>query len=121
MYQLDGLEPEKGTPDIRKSYLQPLSCARECDNSVIILGGRQFTIYDNHYVEENINITDGYLWFIQYDNHKEISLPDFRLFMSKLNSSGTFNFNDALNYIGISFGSIPQIGLRISIIGQFRL
>ena len=102
----------KGTPDIRKSYLQPLSYARECDKSVIILGGRQFTIFDNHYVEENINITDGYLWFIQYDNSKEISLPDFRLFMSKLNSSETFNFNDALNYIGISFGSIPQIGLN---------
>ena len=73
-------------------------------------------MYDNYYVEENINITDGYLWFIQYDNSKEISLPDFRLFMSKLNSSGTFNLNDALNYIGISFGSIPQFGFRISTI-----
>ena len=95
---------------MRKSYLEALSCARECDKSIIILGGRQFTMYDNYYVEENINITDGYVWFIQYDNHKGISLPEFRLFMSKLNSTGTFNFNDAVNYIGISFGSISQIG-----------
>ena len=98
---------------MRKSYLQSLSCARECAKSVIILGARQFTIFDNYYVEENINITDGYLWFIQYDNHKEISLPEFRLFMNKLNSTGTFDFNNAVNYIGISFESIPQIGLRI--------
>ena len=55
-------------------------------------------------------IIDGYLWFVQYDNYKGISLQDFRLFMSKLNSDGSLNFNDAVNYIGVSFTDIPQIG-----------
>ena len=55
-------------------------------------------------------LIDGYLWFVQYDNHKEITLKDFRLFMSKLNTNGGFDFNDAVNYIGVSFSDIPQIG-----------
>ena len=127
---------------MRKFYLEPLHCTRVDDSSVIILGGRQFTIYDDYYVEQNINITetdpredrmktsdrggpirlfrgslliDGYLWFVQYDNHKGISLEDFRRFMSKFKSyksavSGGFNFNDAVNYIGVSCSDIPQIG-----------
>jgi len=125
---------------MRKFYLQSLHCTSVDDTSVIILGGRQFTIYDDYYVEQNINITetdplkdrmktsdrggpirlfrgslliDGYLWFVQYDNHKGISLEDFRRFMSKLNSNksnGGFDFNDAVNYIGVSFSDIPQIG-----------
>ena len=125
-----------------KKYLQPLSCTTVDDNSVIILGGRQFTIYDDYYIEENINIKDtdprndiltnsesqiqpealrptrvfrgslldGYLWFVQYNNHKEITLKDFRVFMSKLNTNGGFDFNDAVNYIGVSLSDIPQIG-----------
>ena len=97
---------------MRKSFLQSLSCGSECEKSVIILGARQFTIYDTYYVEENINITDGYLWFTQYDNHKEISLKDFRGFMSKLGSSGSFNFNDVVKFVGISFDDIPQVGLQ---------
>ena len=132
---------------MRTNYLQALSCTSVDDNSVIILGGRQFTIYDDYFVEENINIKDtdprnailinlslseefeiqpealrptrvirgsllidGYLWFVQYDNHKDITLKDFRLFMSKLNTNGGFDFNDAVNYIGVSFSDIPQIG-----------
>ena len=63
-------------------------------------------------------LIDGYLWFVQYNNHKGISLEDFRLFMSKLKSDKSdgggdrcgFNFNDAVNYIGVSFSDIPQIG-----------
>ena len=63
---------------------------------------------------------DGYLWFVQYDNHKEITLEDFRLFMdgitlSRLNSdtlesNDGFYFSDALDYIGVSFSDIPKIG-----------
>ena len=53
---------------------------------------------------------DGYLWFVQYDNHKEITLKDFRLFMSKKNTNGGFDFNDVVNYIGVSFSDIPQVG-----------
>ena len=67
---------------------------------------------------------DGYVWFVQYDNHKGITLEDFRLFMdgitlSRLNlngdgdhleSNGDFNFNDAMDYIGVSFSDIPKIG-----------
>ena len=41
-----------------EKYLQPLSCTTVDDNSVIIIGGRQFTIYDDYYIEENINIKD---------------------------------------------------------------
>ena len=44
--------------NMRKNYLQALSCTSDDDNSVIILGGRQFTIYDDYFVEENINIKD---------------------------------------------------------------
>jgi len=108
-----GLKRLPGTPDMRKSFLQSLSCRSECEKSVIILGARQFTIYDTYYVEENINITDGYLWFTQYDNHKEISLKDFRVFMSKLGSSGSFNFNDVVKFVGISFDDIPQFSYVI--------
>jgi len=132
---------------MRKYYLQPLFSTSVDDHYVIILGGRQFTIYDDYYVEQDIDITEtdpedrmktsdqgrstrvihgslfieGYLWFVQYDNHKEITLEDFRLFMdgitlSRLNSDtlesgdGDFNFNDAVNYIGVSFSDIPKIG-----------
>ena len=42
---------------MRKFYLQPLQCTSVDDNSVIILGGKQFTIYDGYYVEQNIDIT----------------------------------------------------------------
>ena len=145
----------KETVDMRKFYLQPLFSTSVDDNYVIILGERQFTIYDDYYVEQDIDITEtdpedslrildrmktsgrstrvtngslfieGYLWFVQYDNHKEITLEDFRLFMdgitlSRLNSEtlesgdgdfkGDFNFNDAVNYIGVSFSDIPKIG-----------
>ena len=77
------------------------------DKSVIIVGGRQFTIYDTYYIEEKVNITDGYIWFIQYDNYNEISLKNFQRFMSK-SSIGSFNFKETLEYIGISFSCIPQ-------------
>ena len=43
---------------MRKNYLQALSCTSVDDISVIILGGRQFTIYDDYFIEENINIKD---------------------------------------------------------------
>ena len=156
---------------MRKFYLHP-SFSTRADNLVIILGGRQFTIYEDYYVEQNVNITetdprndiltctvsepawgpqgkadrppwtessvsripvlDGYLWFVQYDNHKEITLEDFRLFMdgitlSRLNSdtlesNGGFNFNDAVNYIGVSFSDIPKIGFWfLKKMGFFRL
>ena len=42
---------------MRKFYLQSLHCTSVDDTSVIILGGRQFTIYDDYYVEQNIDIT----------------------------------------------------------------
>ena len=77
------------------------------DKSIIIIGGRQFTIYDTYYIEEKINITDGYMWFIQYENYNEISLNNFQRFMSK-SSIGSFNFKETLEYIGISFSCIPQ-------------
>ena len=85
--------------------------ASEYEKSVIIFGGRQFTIYDTYYIEEKIDITDGYMWFIQYDNNKKISLQDFRLFMTK-SSIGSFNFKETLQYFGISFNSIPQESFR---------
>ena len=56
------------------------------EKSVIILAGRQFTIYDTGFDEENINIIDGYLWFVQYDNPEEISLHDFRHFIRKVST-----------------------------------
>ena len=108
------------TPDIKKHYLQPLSRAN--DKAVIIIGGRQFTFYDDKYAEENINITEGYLWFIQYNNNKRVSLQDFQLFMISsctsnevcrgLISTNRF-FDNAVDYLGISLDSIPQIGFRV--------
>ena len=77
------------------------------DKSVIIVGGRQFTIYDTYYIEEKINITNGYMWFIQYDNHNEISLNNFRHFMTT-SSIGSFNLKETLAYLGVSLRSIPQ-------------
>ena len=83
--------------------------ANEYDKSIIIIGGRQFTIYDTYYIEEKINITDGYMWLIQYDNYNEISLKNFQRFMSK-SSIGSFNFKETLEYLRITFSSIPQDG-----------
>lgn len=77
------------------------------DKSVIIIGGRQFTIYDTYYIEEKINITNGYMWFIQYDNYNDISLNNFQHFMST-SSIGSYNFKETLAYIGVSLSSIPQ-------------
>ena len=52
------------------------------------------------------------LWLIQYDNKNKISLQDFRRFINKLSNNipfrGKFNFNDAIEYFGISLQSIPQ-------------
>ena len=42
---------------MRKFYLHP-SFSTRADNLVIILGGRQFTIYEDYYVEQNVNITE---------------------------------------------------------------
>ena len=84
----------------------------EYEKSVILFGGRQFTIYDTYYIEEEIDIKDGYMWFIQYDNNKKISLNDFQLFMSK-SSIGSFNFKETLQYFDISFSSIPQASFRL--------
>ena len=85
------------------------------DKSIIIIGGRQFTIYDTYYIEEKINITDGYMWFIQYDNYNEISLKNFQRFMSK-SSIGSFNFKETLEYLGITFSSIPQGGFEKNVL-----
>ena len=43
---------------MRRFYLQPLFSTSVDDNLVIILGGRQFTIYEDYYVEQNIDITE---------------------------------------------------------------
>lgn len=85
------------------------------DKSIIIIGGRQFTIYDTYYIEQKINITDGYMWLIQYDNYNEISLKNFQRFMSKA-SVGSFNFKETLEYIGITFSSVPQGGFEYNVL-----
>jgi len=93
---------------MRKFILQaPDSQTTVYDKSIIIVGGRQFTIYDTYYIEEKINITNGYMWFIQYDNYNKISLNNFRHFMST-SSIGSFNFKETLTYIGVSLSTIPQ-------------
>ena len=108
-----GMKRLQGTPDMRKLILQDNGAnTSKYEKSVIILAGRQFTIYDTGFDEENINISDGYLWLIQYDNKNKISLQDFRRFINKLSNNipfrGKFNFNDAIEYFGISLQSIPQ-------------
>ena len=97
---------------MRKFFMQaPDPKTTMYDKSVIIVGGRQFTIYDTYYIEEKVNITDGYIWFIQYDNYNEISLNNFRHFMST-SSIGSRNVTETLEYIGITFHSIPQGGFE---------
>ena len=43
---------------MRRFYLEPLFSTSVDDNLVIILGGRQFTIYEDYHVEQNIDITE---------------------------------------------------------------
>ena len=106
----------QGAPDMRRLLIKPQEPeASRNDKSIIIIGGRQFTIYDTYYIEEKINITDGYMWFIQYDNYNEISLKNFQRFMSK-SSIGSFNFKETLEYLGITFSSIPQGGFEKNVL-----
>ena len=69
-------------------------------------------VRETYYIEEKINLTEGFMWFIQYDNVNKLSVKNFRQFMSKA-SIGSFNFKETLAYIGISFSSIPQESFRI--------
>ena len=112
-----GLKRLPGTPDIRKLILKDNGA--NTSKSVIILGGRQFTIYDSGFDEETIDITDGYLWLIQYDNtckngdcENQISLKGFRNFLKKSSNElplgEKFNFNNIVEYLGISLESIPH-------------
>ena len=115
-----GLKRLPGTPDIRKLILKDNGAnTSKYEKSVIILGGRQFTIYDTGFDEETIDITDGYLWLIQYDNtcknddcENQISLKGFRNFLKKSSNElplgEKFNFNNIVEYLGISLESIPH-------------
>ena len=67
--------------------------------------------------EENINITDGYLWLIQYKNRNWISLKDFRSFIKKTSNEiphgEKFTLNSTVEYLGISLQSVPQFSYVI--------
>ena len=111
---------------MRKLVLQDsFANTSKYEKSVIILGGRQFTTGDTGFDEEDINITDGYLWFVQFDNPKKISLQDFRRFIGiqiwefksqqsrDKKISTKFNFKKVVEYLGISLQSIPQFSYVI--------
>ena len=108
-----GMKRLPGTPDMRKLILKDNGTnTSKYEKSVIILGGRQFTIYDTSFDEESIDITDGYLWLIQYENPNGISLKDFRRSIKKSSNEiplgGKFNFNSTVEYLGISLQSVPH-------------
>ena len=113
-----GLKRLPGTPDMRKLILQENDTnASSYEQSVIICAGRQFTIYKTGFDEEEINLSNGYAWLIQYENQNKIELRDFRRFMKQLSNTRffpeKFNFGAAIEYLGISLQSIPQFSYVI--------
>ena len=113
-----GMKRLPWTPDVRQLILKDNGTnTSKYEKSVIILDGRQFTIYDISYDEESIDITDGYLWLIQYENSNEISLKDFRSFIKKsfneIPLGVKFNFNSTAEYLGISLQSVPHYSYAI--------